>query len=331
MAARGVGWYGVMMRRRSFALTVIAASTVLAAGCQGPVSGNAPLATGQLGILAMAVDAFFLYWIVDTGAVRRVSLDGGAVETLAQAAAGPASIALDETHVFFTTGSGDVVSVPKKGGDMKVLATAVAVGNVAVDDTSVYFTAGNVVKRVSKEGTDAADLATEEVSPENLVVRGTLIWGSRSTTGAVAKPGAIRQVGLAGGTAKSILSGVSPLSLSVAQSRLVWTEIATSQVRAANIDGTDLRDVAVLDLEETVGNVIADEDNAYFATSNDKLSTATLRVVSLSPGATPEIVLTNKSGGAYVMTSDAFTVYAANNRSGAILALPKALHTASIE
>lgn len=319
MAASGEGWYGVLMRRRSFALTLFAASGILA-GCQGPIVGNAPLATGQLGILAMAVDDFFLYWVVDTGAVRRVSLDGGAVETLAQAAAGPASIALDETHVFFTTGGGDVVSVPKKGGDTKVLATAVSVGNVAVDDTFVYFTAGNVVKRVSKEGTDAADLATDEVSPGGLVVRATLIWAATGTTGPAAKAGAIRQVDLSGGTAKNVIPNISPRTLSVTQTRLVWTEGPTGQVRAANIDGTDLRDVAVLE-GETIGNVIADEDNAYFATD-----LGTLRVVSLAPGSTPEIMVTGKEGG-IVMTSDAFYVYMANNKSGAILALSKALHT----
>jgi hypothetical protein len=311
------------MHRRVFLGSALASAGALAVGCVGPVAGEAPLASGQLDIEAMVSDDFFVYWTLFSGQVRRVSLDGGAVETLATSNAGPSSIAIDETDVYFSHG-GTLGRVAKKGGDVTTLAELAAVGNLAVDDTFVYFTAGDVIKRVSKDGAAPTDLVTNEVSPGGLVLSSTLMWASEGTTGA--SSGAIREASLSGGAAKSLVAKISPRSFSRLENRVAWSEFGTGLVRTAAIDGSDLRDLALIDPKvEGLAAVLADDDNVYFAT--DKA----LRVVSLAGGGTPQTILTGGDAGKYVLASDATYVYAANASVGAIHVLTKALHAPSQE
>ncbi|MFO0611318.1 MAG: hypothetical protein U0414_01930 [Polyangiaceae bacterium] len=309
------------MHRRVFLGTALASAGALAVGCEpGPVVGSAPLATGQAGIWAIVADDFFLYWTVFSGEVRRVSLDGGAVETLAKFQAGPSSIAIDATDVFFTGGDGTVARVPKKGGETSVLTTAVDTGNIAVDDAFVYFTAGSVIKRVAKAGAAAEDLATNEVNPSGLVVAGTLMWAREGTTG-TSSDGAIREVSVGGGTANSVVANIKPNRFARGSKHLVWTEFGDGLVRAASTDGSDVRDLTLVDPGvERLGALIADDDNAYFGTD-----AGTLRVVSLTGTATAQTITTGQAGR-FALASDMQYVYAAKDTTGNILAIAKALH-----
>jgi hypothetical protein len=68
---------------------------------------------------------------------------------------GARSIAVDATDVYFTTDDGSVLRVPKAGGEARLVAEGQGVvTDVAVDDTSVYWTrvadAGSAVMRVTK-------------------------------------------------------------------------------------------------------------------------------------------------------------------------------------
>jgi hypothetical protein len=105
---------------------------------------------------AILVDAAHVYW-AETGsimgnrfvggAVRRIPLAGGAVETLTAAGEQPSALAADATHLYvgmMKDGKGLLVRFPKAGGPSQMLyelpfASAQAPGRIAVGGTNVYF------------------------------------------------------------------------------------------------------------------------------------------------------------------------------------------------
>ena len=161
--------------------------------------------------IELKIDRGFVYWATMGGyagssstpepaMVRRVSLDGGPVATLASAIAGATRLAFDTTHVYtfshVSTGYADVVRFPKAGGAVEVLARAQDnPSGLAVDDREVVFsTAGPAempkvgpckrppcpvattapiyrhgeVRRVPKTGGDPVSLAGELARPDVL-------------------------------------------------------------------------------------------------------------------------------------------------------------------
>jgi hypothetical protein len=124
----------------------------------------------------IAVDATHIYWISQgsrsdglapwrpDGRLARVPKGGGAVEVLAQGLAGPYSLELDATHVYFTIAGGTdppptagfgIRRVPKAGGAVEVVERERAATYLALDQDFVYFTETaetGGVRRVPKLG-----------------------------------------------------------------------------------------------------------------------------------------------------------------------------------
>ncbi len=245
-----------------------------------------------------------------------MSLDGGAVETLAMGQTGPSSITLDADNVYWTAGDGTVASVPKKGGTKTVLAQVVngnaVAGSIAVDDENVYFTAGALVAGIAKDGTASATtmIAASEVNARSLHVTSSLVW---------AEDGAIREDALKSGTPNNLVPSTTANALAIAPSHLVWTEVGAGIIHTAATDGSNLFDImpAIDTTMEALDAVVANDDNVYFTTT-----AGTLRVVPLSQGATPQIVVQG-TAGSMKLAMDANNVYVGNAADGSIIAIPQ--------
>ncbi len=307
--------------------SIVFVAAVALSGCQsGPVVGNAPLATGQVGVGAIAADDFYVYWTLDSGEVHRVARDGGKVETIATGPGKrtPSSIAIDATDVYWTMGDGTVAHVAKAGGDVKVLAIVPDAHDIALDEKHVYFAAGGTsagagtIQSVAKTASidvPTVMVATQQDHPHQLAVSGTLIWATGTD-----QAGAIAQVAPVGGSVTSLVSQVAPHNLSVAAGHLAWTETATGAIRASALDGTQLRDLAVIDPStDILDTIVSDDANVYFTTTG-----GTVQTVSLASGnAAPEVMVTGTAGGQTRLAVDANTLYVGNSQDGVILALPK--------
>jgi len=304
-----------MRLRLALSVGLVAASAALVPAC-GKTSGPAPLVTGQQGVDSIASDDFFVYWTVNTGALRRVSVDGGKVETLATGAPGPSSIALDATYVYWAAGDGTVSRVSKKGGSPTVLAQPGKVLSLAVDDSNVYFSDGDRVLSVSKDqsATSANILASGETNARNLQVStsiGKLFWADDGG------PLGIREEAVQGGMPVALLPESTPHSLALAPTHVVWNEVATGAISAATYDGGEVLNLGTVDPTEGLEAIVADEQNAYISTD-----AGVVRAVPLNDGATPEVVVSGPQG-AVKLAIDANNVYTANPTDGTVFVIAK--------
>jgi hypothetical protein len=161
-----------------------------------PKDGGTPmaLATNQAEITFVAVDpgpTGFVYFTRNgpNGGVSKVPKTGGSVTTLASVAWGW-EIAIDETHVYFTTGgpenppaglTGSLQRVAKTGGAATRLATMTTQpGSIALDAESVYFAdkEGQTVSRLDKSAPGAPELiAISQAGPDSIAIDGdNLFW-----------------------------------------------------------------------------------------------------------------------------------------------------------
>jgi len=270
----------------------------------------------------MASDSFFVYWTMANGEVRRVSLDGGKVETLAASPPPASSIAVDATTIYWAGGDGAIRRVAKTGGDVTVMAQASGKVDLAVDDAAVYFTSGSTIQSIPKfadVNATPAMIATGQSQPHGLFVTGSLIWAATqgATSPAATAAQGVYEAPIRGGNPVALVSDITPSVLFVAASRLTWTDSAAGAVHTASLDGTDIRDLAVADSNETLDTVVSDETNAYFTTSNGYL-----RAVSLAGGGQAQAVMSGPPAPAR-LAIDATNVYFANSADGAIFALSK--------
>lgn len=129
-------------------------------------------------------------------------------------------IAVDSTHVYYTSWSaGKVMKVPIGGGTPTTIATGLSTpAGIAVDSTSVYwvaYNAGNVYK-APLGGGNATVLASTQSSPLNIAVDATNVYWT-NTGGSVSK------VPIGGGTPTVLGTGQTPLGLAINSDDVFWT------------------------------------------------------------------------------------------------------------
>jgi hypothetical protein len=143
----------------------------------------------------IAVNSAGVYW-ADTYANTILSApvggvpDGGAPTTVASVA-NPICVAADDTNVYWTGGT-TVAKAPLGGGKPTVVAAGqTGLGTIALDATSVYWTAlegddvnlGVIMKAPLGGGTPTT-LATGQLSPTGLSVDGKdIYWANQDGTG----------------------------------------------------------------------------------------------------------------------------------------------------
>lgn len=99
---------------------------------------------------ALAIDATHVYWISAAGAVLRVGKVGGTPEPVA-AGSGAGPLVVDDARVYWTTG--DILYAPKTGGGPLGRIKTDGATSLALDATHLYFTSivGDVF-RVDRSG-----------------------------------------------------------------------------------------------------------------------------------------------------------------------------------
>jgi hypothetical protein len=127
---------------------------------KAPLAGGTPtlLASGQPNPSAIAVDGANVYWTNfgapnGSGSVMQVPIGGGTPVTIASELPDPRAIATDGSYVYWLSTAIGVYKAPVGGGPTTTLAGGLPsipyAWDLAVDDTSVYFTAEQSIMKLT--------------------------------------------------------------------------------------------------------------------------------------------------------------------------------------
>lgn len=297
-------------------LGLLLACAVTAIGCAEPVPMGGPLATGQKGVTSIAVDDFYLYMTIADGSIKRVSLDGGPVITIAEGQHNPGLITVDADHVYWTM-TGGIARAPKAGGVVAMVHESPdEIGGLTVDEANVYFTATTAgeVRSVAKAGAPAVTLASKQSSPR--VMRGLtggIYWGNAAGTGG---DGAVMALSLASAAAgpSALVPAQNPTALHVSTTHLYWRN-ASGSVAWSELGGGEVHEVGTgLD---ALGAVVGDEANVYWAGLDGSVKMAPM------VGGAPQVVVSGPGGQGISLAMDMASIYWANPIDGAVMTMPK--------
>src|SRR2546425_1816493 len=133
------------------------------------------LATGLKGASDVAADSKYVYFTEVYGnAVKRVSVTGGQVQTLASVES-PLHIAADSSYIYFNNAS-SIWRISKNGGSpQRLFSQAVIIAGLALDDQYVYYTisfcCGNgYLARIPKSGGTSEAVLSGLNSPWGIAV-----------------------------------------------------------------------------------------------------------------------------------------------------------------
>lgn len=316
-----------------FRASFLALSTLAIVGCDdGAVGSSVALATDQRGVSSMAVDGTYVYWTTQSGAVRRVSIDGGEVETLVDNLTNPDHVTVDGTHVYLSVQAA-LGRVPKAGGALEVLSTVTSVTGVQVDDHRVFWSEQTGEVKAVAKGEATAEVIAADAGPLGSLSRegNRLFWAVNPTSSTTeGGEGAVHAVDTDGGEVSEVTRAAGLRALATARSRMAWVALdaealavdPTSNLLAltsAGIGGGDER-VLARDLSG-VDSLVIDEAQVFFSTLGGDVA-----VASFVDGK-PE-TFSSGLAGKTSLAVDATSVYWARREGTAIFARPKPTQTA---
>lgn len=222
------------------------------------------LDSGQTGVENLAFDATYLYWATATAIVRRPKA-GGSTQTLVSGLPHTFKIAVDATHVYYTTDGTHsdltaIVRVPKAGGATSKLDEGPwVVTGLVVDATHIYFvdwTGNGIYRRAKASGPTSLWLATTR--PNDLVLDGDDVYW-------YGDDGKIQRRPKAGGVTDTLASGVDIANLVVGGGYVVWAgHHASASVKRKALAGGAVETIASGDEVENPSAVDTDGTYVYW-------------------------------------------------------------------
>jgi uncharacterized delta-60 repeat protein len=215
-------------------------ATLRATGADG-VAASLSLSASNLG------PSGYIYWVnnVPNGTVNKVPRGGGPVTVLASGQHYPTSVAVDSTHVYWTTYGGEINAVPLGGGTVTTLASGQhSPVSVAVDGTHVYWIntgtwggSDGAVNEVPLGGGKVTTLASGQGTPVSLAVDGTQVyWVTYGIEGA--SDGTVNEAPVGGGTVTTLATGQNaPTAVAVHGTHVYWVDCWGGTVNKVAIGG----------------------------------------------------------------------------------------------
>jgi hypothetical protein len=220
------------------------------------------------------------------GQIIRVAKSDGSAETIVADQLAPSSIAVDETHVYWTNEStyqadppdGSVMMASKDGSELVELAGRLeSPRNVAIDASHVYFTTGiedGAISRVARDGSAPEILVQDQVWPKALIAAaGAIYWfNDAAGSSSQAETSPIMRHDLASGETRVLHEDdVRPHDLALDGEALYWTAQnfgdcnTNPDVRTMPAGGGAVRTLASKLMD--ANDLVVRADTLYFARS----------------------------------------------------------------
>jgi hypothetical protein len=193
-------------------------------------------------LLQLVVHGSFLYW-TEFYAVKRISVTGGEVVTLATDRADARGLAIDDTYVYWTdwgidTHGAGLFKVPVAGGKPVLLNDALfGPWAIALDASSIYVAAlepnqgQQAIWRVPKSGGAATLLVVDDnLYPRRLVVDGSRLYWST--------PLAIKALDLPTNEIASFETPLSTFDLALNETTVFFTFLGAGDDKSRMTDGS---------------------------------------------------------------------------------------------
>lgn len=303
------------MRRRAlfYALALVICTQPLFAKQRAVTPGAGHCIIGPIADFAtpssMTRDATHLYWAGGfIEGLARAPLQGGTAERLAEIDDWVVqTMTVDDTTVYMgatptglTPKPGAILSVPKNGGVVSVIASGVPMPfDIEVDSTHVYwaalgtFTGGSIaddgkIERVRKDGSGRETL-TAAGAPFSIALEGDLVWFGETGFAGEDKIG-LYTIPRNGGARTTIRNDVAVGHITLTGNSVVLhgaTETVETGLFVIAKDGSSLR--AIAEDTDISGEQHVAGGNAYYLTMN-LASPARLWSVPLDGSAAPTLV-----------------------------------------
>jgi len=298
--------------------------------CASGVCQPFQLATGlTIASTQLTLIGPYLYWTggqqLNSGAVYRVSTDGGNVTTLAAGLSGPpTNVASDGTNVYFAVGgtgasSGAIMSLPldADGGQTPLVlypaqddAYAVAVRGNNVYWTNRGFSTTPSVNQAPKNGTGPiVPLATGIKEPLAIAVDDAFVYWALD-----ADPGGVQKAPIDGGAVVPIAAPKYPNALVLRGNTLYFTDQAIPAIQWMALDGSTPTSVTTI----TMIQLAVSDDSVYFTHAN---LPGSVNRVSLDAGTVTKLVSVQHE--AFGVAEDATAIYWTQWDDGTLMKLAK--------